>query len=314
MRNMIIILMAVLIITGCGANKGQQRATLATSYNEAMAHFNAGHYHKALDIFADLREQRPDNVKYQEYYALALLRTGQRRPAHKIFSDLVTRFPNRELPWLGLAESTDPKTNPNDYTYALEKVISINANNLKAHELLARFYLQNNNNLEADKHLNTLLRLDPGNKWAQMALKRSVEQKADNNDLIGLNNDGKLSGKELQYLHKHLTLEDKFPFASLPGQQEILAKTALSRRDFWHYLDAVFRMFTKNENYHAFFSDTESGIQDLKMDDPDYSKLMYFMARNLSFATEKDNIMPNRVVTEKEANSLMNKLKDQVLL
>jgi hypothetical protein len=68
------------------------------------------------------------------------------------------------------------------------------------------------------------------------------------------------------------------------------------------------------EHDHAFFSDTESGIQDLKMDDPDYSKLMYFMARNLSFATEKDNIMPNRVMTEKEANSLMNKLKDQVLL
>ena len=72
---------------------------------DGLARFRAGEYAAALEAFARAKEKAPANAEYANNYAYALLRAGRTDEAVEALSDVVARYPERQVAYSNLAEA-----------------------------------------------------------------------------------------------------------------------------------------------------------------------------------------------------------------
>jgi hypothetical protein len=82
------------------------RVLNAAEENQAgLAEFRDGDYAAALRAFARAKEKAPGQAEYANNYAYALLRSGRRHEAVSALSEVVERYPERQIAYSNLAEA-----------------------------------------------------------------------------------------------------------------------------------------------------------------------------------------------------------------
>lgn len=310
----VIIFLSILLLA-CSTGNKLQRDVLGDQFELGMQAYNSKNYINARSIFEELLSQRGEEVKYAEMLALTNQKLGENEKAISQFEEILAVHPNREKSLLGLSRAAMVSGDTLKAVESLEKIANIAPDNTEALRELSLYYWNQKNSKESYKYVQRLLTYAPYDQWAQNLLKQIVEQKEEETKpkepTINYNNE--LTLDELEILHKTFGIEKEVHWQSIKMKSSNGKKTIITRRLFFQYLSEVFRVFQGRSDYHSLFQQTETNIKDLKQDDPDYSKILYLTARNLSFEVKEDKIMLNDTVSESEAGELIKRLREQLL-
>jgi tetratricopeptide (TPR) repeat protein len=298
------------LLISCSTGNRLQRNKFKSEIEEGLQAYASKNYLKAEEIFSDLSDKRPDDLKVKEMLALTRQKLGKNNEAIELFEEILEVSPKRSKSLLGLSRAALAYGDTAKAVTNLEKAVAYNSDNIEAIRELAKFYSKKNNRKETLKWTQLLLDKKPDDKWAQSLLRKTLTQSR-GKKTKGLDGNGLLNWKELRYLHESYGLEKVLPWNALEAGK---SEGILTRRDFYHYLSSFFRKYLGRENFSQPFAGTKTGIKDLFPEDPDYSDILYFRARDLTFPIREDKIDLELQVSESEALEIMAKLKEQVAL
>jgi len=135
----------------------------------ALAWFNTDHYSEAVTLFKD-DPQRKFDRSLQYAYGLALVRSGRAVEAQRIFSDLLTKYPDWGALHVVLGQAMAQGDEYPKAIESLEKAIQLQPDVAEAHLTLGEIYMRQGELEAAEKELRAELESYPADLRAQHLL------------------------------------------------------------------------------------------------------------------------------------------------
>lgn len=135
----------------------------------ALAWLNSDHYEQAVELLADDGDRQTDR-SLQYAYGLALVRSGRAEEAERIFSELLTRYPDWAELNVVLGQALAKQDDFDAATESLAKAIELQPDVAEAHFTLGEIYLRKGELEAAERELRAELQSHPEDLRAQHTL------------------------------------------------------------------------------------------------------------------------------------------------
>lgn len=310
-----IFIFAVVFVQSCSTGKHLQREPMEKKFAEGMNAFEQKSYIKAKDIFSDLVYDKSNDPRYREMLGFSLVRLGQMREGRSIIESVLREYPNRKYALMAMSEIYLREGDMENHIAILEKIVSIYPYDMTAYKAITMHYWKQENLKESTKWVELALKNKPDDQWAQNMLSEiNKAKKKSTIDVSQMKVDNILTASELKFLHKKYKIENKVSWNRISVVQKWPPDKKINRRNFLRYMTDIFYIYLGSGNFHKSFADTETTIKDLQKNDTDYSKVLYFIARDLSFEYINGKILLDKIVSEDEAIEFLVRIREQLSL
>ena len=310
---LLVILLIIIFVQSCSTGKSLQREPMENKFARGMEAFEQKNYFDAKDIFEDLVSDKGDDPRYREMLGYTLIRFGRLNEGRSIIDSVLEEFPDRRYAMLDMSEIYLKEGEIEKQIAILEKIATLYPDDITAYKAITMHFWKQNNLKESSKWVQLALKNNPSDQWAQNMLSQiNMAKKKSLMDINNINNDNILTTSELKFLHNKYKIEGKVPWSSIKVVQDWEADKKINRRDFLLYFTDVFSVYLGVNDFHKSFADTETTIKDLQKKDPDYSKVLYFIARDMSFEYVNENIILDKIVSESEAIDFLVQIQEQI--
>ncbi len=171
MKRGILLLLAAILFAGCATQKPVTKKkipkTKLPAYESIGFYINAGDPGKALKAFKKAYSTNPESVQTKNLYSSLLLTAGKIKEADSVIHETLKKSPDNTDALYNLAMLESLKNNPDGEKNALDRLLAVNANDVRALSSLGELNLSEKHYKKAEQYFNRALQIDQSNLVAR---------------------------------------------------------------------------------------------------------------------------------------------------